>query len=62
MRIPDFVKYVNCPKCQPGKVAWDSIGNVNCLICGGESVVREDGKEVLRTILSKTERKRLNVR
>ncbi len=57
--IPPHIPHVDCPQCVTKNFAqvavYGKATNPNCKRCGGEGVVREDGKPTLKTKVS-TER------
>ena len=53
MKIPEHVEHLDCPKCVGGKLGKvlqnGTITPAGCKTCGGENVIRKDGKATLRT-------------
>ncbi len=54
--IPPHIPHVDCPACVVKNFAqvavYGKATNPNCKVCGGEGVVRKDGKPTLKTRLS----------
>ena len=52
MIIPLHIEYIDCPDCVGGRVTpldKGRYGNLGCKTCDGESVIRKDGKAILKT-------------
>ena len=57
MRIPKSIEHIDCPRCVGGNLSMIAVYGkptmAGCKNCGGEGVIRKDGKATLRTKIVK---------